>query len=93
LQGYEMPDDMDSSNSDKEEDARKKGGIYADVDLNRPLEPHENLPVQQHRIVAAPKKEDAPSPSKREGKHRSSKHRDSKERKSRHRYAPTGPPS
>jgi len=79
-QGYEMPEDMDESHSDKEEDTKKKGGIYADVDFNRPLEPHENLPVQQHRIVvsAPTQKEEPASSSKRskDSKRRSRRHRD-----------------
>ncbi|ELR18756.1 adaptin subfamily protein [Acanthamoeba castellanii str. Neff] len=94
--GYEMPEDMDDSNSDKDDDSKKKkGGIYADVDFTRPLEAHENLPVQQHRIVmSAPKKEEPPKKD-RDGKHRSSRHRDKdgkhrdrdgKDRKGRHRH-------
>lgn len=87
-----MPEDMDSSNSDREE-KEQKGGIYADIDFNSPLEPHENLPVQQHRIVTAtPKKEETPTSNKKERRHRrhrgekdDRKHKDGKHRSSRHR--------
>lgn len=81
--GFEMPEDMESSGSDKEEEKKQKIGIHADIDLSRPLEPHENLPVQQHRVVvSAPKKEESPSADKKEKRrHRHKGENDERRRK------------
>ncbi|KAL6061399.1 AP-3 complex subunit delta-1 [Balamuthia mandrillaris] len=76
--GYEMPENMESSDDDEQRSKSalaKQEGIFANVDLIKPLEAHERLPTLEHRSYSAASAATAVTPKKEEEKKKKREHR------------------